>query len=647
MPKANDKVIVVGSEMKPRGGSAQPYYRVIKVDPSGGNGHTTINLPDGGGHYTWGVGVPGYEFSDLLKLDSNPPAAVGDLVTNGHLVYKVTAYDVMTDKLTLTTIGERNPRNGKLMMGRDYIGSFDFTRLDWPSILTPFVEPVEVKPPAPPAWKPEIGKLAKIVSIADCCAATAAQLGIEVGDVRQVDRLNVSGPLGVHECYFQGIGTFIDCTLGEPGAPYMPRNGEEVIVTAITTGNGGTQSEHKVGDRVKVYAAPSLMTGTTKSGDAPGYIYLTDGPGYEGQYGRKRSWAIVKKAPEAKKAAPPVAAPFVAPFVPTAGQKVRVLAICPLDERPGCKVGDIKEVRGDSWAPQKGDTHEGYACVYWVRETGGKSAGFAGFVKCELITELPKVGERIVVKKIAAWDTNPSCKVGDTIEVIYACTTGLRARPIDGGAAIVNHNAGCAAITEWEKAPAAVYVPKKGDRIKITKCFGGCGASKLKEGSYHIVETADLRTPASYSGGQACVLLWAKGVTSGGAYVLCEAAPAMPAAVEIGKVGEMTWDIRPMPYYSIDFARAEREMAQAMLSHNWIKPAPTQREKALTRLANASAQLGPNALDLLADVAERLVKGKEHGDFEVKMTPAQWTKEAYEEDLDALVYRTMRARSAA
>lgn len=64
---------------------------------------------------------------------------------------------------------------------------------------------------------------------------------------------------------------------------------------------------------------------------------------------------------------------------------------------------------------------------------------------------------------------------------------------------------------------------------------------------------------------------------------------------------------------------------------------------AMTRLASAFTKLGPTARELLVDVAERLVKGaREHGDFE---TPRDWSREAYEEDLDAIVYRTQRLRT--
>lgn len=50
--------------------------------------------------------------------------------------------------------------------------------------------------------------------------------------------------------------------------------------------------------------------------------------------------------------------------------------------------------------------------------------------------------------------------------------------------------------------------------------------------------------------------------------------------------------------------------------------------------------MGPNARRVLADIADRLVKGaREHGDFETKR---DWAREAYEEELDNVVYRTLR-----
>ena len=46
---------------------------------------------------------------------------------------------------------------------------------------------------------------------------------------------------------------------------------------------------------------------------------------------------------------------------------------------------------------------------------------------------------------------------------------------------------------------------------------------------------------------------------------------------------------------------------------------------------------------VLRDIALRLVKGAiEHGDFD---TPRDWGREAYEEDLDGFVYRTLKMMS--
>ena len=50
--------------------------------------------------------------------------------------------------------------------------------------------------------------------------------------------------------------------------------------------------------------------------------------------------------------------------------------------------------------------------------------------------------------------------------------------------------------------------------------------------------------------------------------------------------------------------------------------------------------LGMRGQALLLELARRLEKGSnEHGDFE---RPLDWTREAFEEDLDGIVYRTAR-----
>lgn len=64
----------------------------------------------------------------------------------------------------------------------------------------------------------------------------------------------------------------------------------------------------------------------------------------------------------------------------------------------------------------------------------------------------------------------------------------------------------------------------------------------------------------------------------------------------------------------------------------------------LIRLGEACGQLGPRALGLLVEVAERLAKGAaEHGDFEKGAPHGSWAREAAEERLDALVYETIDA----
>lgn len=92
-------------------------------------------------------------------------------------------------------------------------------------------------------------------------------------------------------------------------------------------------------------------------------------------------------------------------------------------------------------------------------------------------------------------------------------------------------------------------------------------------------------------------------------------------------------------YFIGTFCRVEKVLAKpapkSLASPNVAPPHDTRR------LAFAANALGPKALAVLADVAERLVLGKAHGDFEKSR---DWDREAYEEDLDALVYRTLALR---
>lgn len=59
------------------------------------------------------------------------------------------------------------------------------------------------------------------------------------------------------------------------------------------------------------------------------------------------------------------------------------------------------------------------------------------------------------------------------------------------------------------------------------------------------------------------------------------------------------------------------------------------------RVVNACEKLDPRALEVLADIAERLAKGAEQygGDFDHK--PRDWHEEQYQEIADALVYGAM------
>jgi len=64
-------------------------------------------------------------------------------------------------------------------------------------------------------------------------------------------------------------------------------------------------------------------------------------------------------------------------------------------------------------------------------------------------------------------------------------------------------------------------------------------------------------------------------------------------------------------------------------------------QESKTRLASATEHLGPRALQLLADIAERLAKGAKQygGDFDDK--PRDWIQETLEETADGLVYASM------
>ncbi len=63
--------------------------------------------------------------------------------------------------------------------------------------------------------------------------------------------------------------------------------------------------------------------------------------------------------------------------------------------------------------------------------------------------------------------------------------------------------------------------------------------------------------------------------------------------------------------------------------------------EAENRIREASQHLGPRALQLLADIAERLAKGaKQYGDFDDK--PRDWVQETLEETADGLVYASMK-----
>lgn len=64
----------------------------------------------------------------------------------------------------------------------------------------------------------------------------------------------------------------------------------------------------------------------------------------------------------------------------------------------------------------------------------------------------------------------------------------------------------------------------------------------------------------------------------------------------------------------------------------------TRRIKAIADVLGALNVIGPNAAELLASIAARLVKGhREHGDFS-GVTALDLKREALDEHLDAVVY---------
>jgi hypothetical protein len=65
-------------------------------------------------------------------------------------------------------------------------------------------------------------------------------------------------------------------------------------------------------------------------------------------------------------------------------------------------------------------------------------------------------------------------------------------------------------------------------------------------------------------------------------------------------------------------------------------PQPNLEPDRLAGLVHAWSLIGPNARSILLAFADRLVIGREHGDFDA---PHDWSREAVEEELDGAAYR--------
>lgn len=170
-----------------------------------------------------------------------------------------------------------------------------------------------------------------------------------------------------------------------------------------------------------------------------------------------------------------------------------------------------------------------------------------------------------------------------------------------------------------EKAPDP-YLPTKGERVRVTELMSTDTNPGCKVG--------DVLTVMSLGSGES-------------GYVLIRHERGI-AWCRVEKV------IAPKVTFTFDVASIIFPPLGRSLTFADIKPSPVVNEAARVRFNTAVAKIGPNAQALLADIAERLAIGAaEHGDFDKPRTPKEWSKEAYEEDLDALVYRTLRLKAAA
>jgi hypothetical protein len=517
MPKAKDNEIVVGSEVREPSAIGNTY-RVIKLDPTGRGQHTTLQLNNGLAH-TW------YCFFADLQWVSNPPAAVGDLVNSGAIVYEVISYHPPTDAITIQVTGSTSDPRGR-QRGGGHLPTYTYTRADWPAVLKPFEEKKEPKKAldVSPWFIPWDSK----VIGGFFTVPTPKQREVKPGQ------------------RWRGTATDTIYTVESVGADAFVK----------------FAGKAKANDPLRLF-----------SGSKPTYVYVDDG------------------------------APIVVPspsYIPAKGDRVRITEVY---------VGDVEysgELKGKvvlTVLAEASNVVPGFVYLEYAREYGdnAQKSVRGDWLRCRL--EKVNVPARKVGQKWRGRDSGKTFTVYGINERGY-----VKFRLDDPYCNSPETFDGAHPLYTLVTEEAPVFIPKKGDKVKITECFGGCGSLDHPVGSIHTVDSAGIVTDAQCSHGKPCLLLWTeKGRLSGGIYGLCElvkeeAKPAAPAASRRRPLGQ---------------------------THDAID--------------KAWHLLGPNARELLADIAERLVIGKAHGDFEKAL---DWTREAYEEDMDGIVYRAARLRSA-
>lgn len=616
--------LMVGSELKSKGGTGNALYRVVKLS-TGSNGHTTIDIDENGqqlpkdAEFTWCDS--GYTARNH-EVASNPPAAVGDLVKSGNLVYLVESYDPITDVITIRVSGNTSEPHSRIKSG-DYRPAYSYTRKDWPAALSPFIEQ-----PKKQEWKPEVGKLAKIVSIKECCEDDAKYGNVEVGDVREV-----SGLISYGMFDFAGTNTRggIHCELEEPGKPYIPKAGEKVIVTAVAKVNRFGKpitNDHKVGSEF-VVTTNGLRT---ESGDALGYAYLGDS---NDNYSR----CIVK--PVKKGAAKPVAA-VASTARPVPGSFIKVTGIHENDHNPGCKLGGVIEVK---------KSREGFGTINGsviIDHPGGCVAVMKWEPAIGPKPFLPKAGSWVKILKNhgGAGSSEVIYKEGNVVKLESKAFIGNRPGEYPGSVVIFaegNVRGGIYATIEKAEEPKKLWDRHNVNQYVQISYIGMNNSQKAAErlgisiGDVRFVKKVEDFTGLTFEG--ISEVIWCD---------VIEPAEQKPKIVK-PKAKESV--IAFTPWNSIEIGRMPPGMINVDIGFSPDKPKLTgfktfaqqsAKWETQARLTKAQDQLGPNALSLLADIADRLVVGRAHGDFEKQL---DWSKEAYEEDLDAIVYRTMRLKA--